>query len=106
MLSIRLGSNTEWWVSGSSLARLFQMALRDGFMSAELGKWLDVADANGGLDVSQIAPSEGAKLIAALRSAAECDVKRLLKMPETREDGSYRVSLQKFLALEKPKAFT
>jgi hypothetical protein len=99
VLSIRFDAKTEWWVSGGTLARLFEVALRDGLMPAHLEQWLHIADANGGLDLSQLAPTEAADLAAALRSTAEREVQRLADTSETTPDGSYRVSLQKLLSL-------
>jgi hypothetical protein len=101
MLSIRFGPDTEWWVSAGTFARLFETALREGTMPAHPEQWLHVADANGGLDVSQLAPAEAGELTAALRSTAEREVQRLQDRAATSPDGSYRVSLQKLLALDK-----
>jgi hypothetical protein len=99
MLSIRFGSEGEWWVSGKVFERLFQTALKDGSMPEHLEEWLYVADANGGLSVSHMAPDEAAQLIAALRSTAEREVEQLRDAGATTEDGSYRISLEKLLAL-------
>ena len=100
MLSIRFDSNTEWWVSGGTFARLFEAALREGTMPVHLGEWLHVAEANGGLDVSELAAADAGQLVAALRSTAEREVHRLRDRSATTPDGSYRISLQKLLALE------
>ena len=101
MLSIRFNPKSEWWVSGSAFERLFQAALKDGIMPARLEEWFHVADANGGLDVSQIAPAEADELVAALRSTAEREVLRLRDAGAASDDGSYRISLEKLLALVK-----
>src|SRR3954469_6287748 len=98
MISIRFDSESEWWVSGKVFERLFQSALKDGTMPSHLEEWLRVADANGGFNVSHLAPAEAGELIAALRSTAEREVEQLRDVPETTEDGSYRVSLEKLLA--------
>ena len=100
MLSIRFDSRNEWWVSGGAFTRLFQAAQKDGLMAKDLEQWLHVADANGGLDVSQIAPAEAVRLATALRSTAEREVQRLRDLTPTSDDGSYRASLQKLLALD------
>ena len=99
MLSIRFDSTSEWWVSGGTFERLFQTALRDGSMSTDLEQWLHVADANGGLDLSKLEPADARQLAAALRSTAEREVRRLENTSATTPDGSYRVSLEKMLAL-------
>jgi hypothetical protein len=99
MLSIRFDSKTEWWVSGGTFARLFEAALRDGIMPARLEEWRHIADANGGLDLSQLAPADAGEFVAALRSTAEREVQRLKDASATTPDGSYRISLQKLLAL-------
>jgi hypothetical protein len=100
MLSIRLDAKTEWWVSGGVFDRLFEAALRNGSMPSHLERWLHVADANGGLDVSQLPAADSSQLIAALRSTAEGEVRRLSHASADTADGSYRFSLQKLLALE------
>ena len=104
MLSIRFDSKREWWVSGRAFARLFQTALRDGVMPANLEDWFHAAEANGGLDVSEIDQSEAGALVAALYSTAEREVEQLRNADQATEDGSYRISLQKLLALQKPSA--
>jgi hypothetical protein len=100
MLSIRFDSNSEWWVSSATFTRLFETALREGVMPARLEQWLDVADANGGLDISELDSADAAELVTALRSMAEREVERLRDASPTTPDGSYRVSLEKLLALE------
>jgi hypothetical protein len=101
MLSIRFDSNNEWWVSGRVLTRVFETSLNDGTMPKRLEEWLHVADANGGLDLSQIGPNDAAELKTALYSTAEREVQRLRAARPTTEDGSYRISLEKLLALDK-----
>jgi hypothetical protein len=100
MLSIRFDSKTEWWVSSETFARLVEAALRDGVMPAHLEEWRHIADANGGLDLSQLAPADADEFVAAIRSTAEREVQRLRHASATTPDGSYRVSLQKLLTLE------
>lgn len=99
MLSIRFSSDREWWVSGQVFARLFQTALRSGIMPAGLEEWFHVAEANGGLDLSQIPTAEARELVAALQSTAEREVQFFQDSALATEDSSYRISLQKLLAL-------
>ena len=98
MLSISFDSDHEWWVSGKIFDRLFQSALDRG-MSPNLEQWRDVANANGGLDLSLIEPAEADELLAALRSTAERELARLEATDPASEDGSYRISLLKFMEL-------
>lgn len=100
MLSIRLDSKREWWVSGKVFERLVQAALSNR-MPPHLEKWRHVADANGGFDLSEIDPAEAGELLANLRSTAAQEVQRLKDADERTDNGSYRISLQKFLTLEK-----
>lgn len=100
MLSIRFNSKADWWVSGEAFTRLFEAALRGGNMPADLRKWLDVADANGGLDLSRLAPDDASVITAALRVTAERETEHLKNARPTTPDGSYRASLEKLLALE------
>lgn len=99
MLSIRFDSKAEWWVSGGTFARLFESALSQGIMPPHLEQWLHIADANGGLDLSQLAPADAGELVASLRCTAEREVQRLGDKGVTTPDGSFRISLQKLLAL-------
>lgn len=97
MLSIQLDEKHEWWVSGKVFDRLFQSALDCGNMSPHLEHWRHVADANGGLDVSAMDPSEADGLVTALRHTAEGELARLGDVDPFSEDGSYRVSLLKLV---------
>jgi hypothetical protein len=96
MLSISFDSEHEWWVSGKIFERLFQSALDRG-MSPKLEQWRDVANANGGLDLTLMEPGEADELMTALRSAAERDLTQLGAADPASEDGSYRVGLLKLL---------
>lgn len=100
MLSIRFDDKNEWWVSGGIFERLFQTALRDRIMPPYLENWLYAAQASGGLSLSRRDPADVAKLVTALRTVAERDVKRFKDADPTTADGSYRVGLERFLRME------
>jgi hypothetical protein len=99
MLSIRFSANNEWWVSGRIFDRLFQSALDSGKMSPKLEYWRHVADANGGLELSLLAPAEANELVKALRDTALRDLAKLgdVDAEAESEDGSYKGSLLKML---------
>jgi len=97
MLSIRLNAKHEWWVSGKVFDRLFQSTLDSGRLAPGLEHWRHVADANGGLDVSAMDPSEAGELATALRQTAESELARLGDVDPGSEDGTYRVSLLKLV---------
>ena len=97
MLSIRFNPKHEWWVSGTTFDRLFQLALDSGKMSPNLEHWRHVADANGGLDLSTMEPSETDELVAALRYTAERELARLGNVDPASEDEAYRIGLLKLL---------
>jgi hypothetical protein len=102
MLSIRFDAHHEWWVSGKVFERLFQSALDSGRMSPALEEWRHVTDANGGLDLSMLEPSEAKALVTALRDTAERDLARLGDIDPASEDGTYKASLQKLLEASRP----
>ena len=58
-------------------------------MPHDLEKWRDVADANGGLDLTTMKPSEAGTLVTALRYTAERELPRLADTDLASEDGSY-----------------
>ncbi|QRK11628.1 hypothetical protein JQX13_17075 [Archangium violaceum] len=97
MLSIHFDAEREWWVSGRIFERLFQSALDSGKMPSKLEQWLHVADANGGLDLSLLDPSEASELVTVLRDAALRDLAKLGDVDAESEDGAYRDSLLKML---------
>ncbi|MSQ48573.1 MAG: hypothetical protein EXR78_09380 [Deltaproteobacteria bacterium] len=66
-------------------------------MSSNLEYWRHVADANGGLDLSTMEPSETDELVTALRYTAERELARLGNVDPASEDGSYRIGLLKLL---------
>ena len=66
-------------------------------MPHDLEKWRDVADANGGLDLTTMKPSEADTLVTALRHTAERELPRLADTDPASEDGSYRIGLLKLL---------
>ena len=97
MLSIRVGPEREWWVSGETFHRLFQSALEHGEMQEGLEHWRHVADANGGLDISSMQPAEAALLVAGLRRAAERDLANLCNVDMATRSGGYREALIRLL---------
>lgn len=99
MLSIRFDDNTEWWVSGQCFQRLFQSALDLAVLPSDLAHLRDVAEANGGLEVSLLDVGERQALTQALWQAARFDLQRLRPVDLLSDDGSYQISLQKLLNL-------
>ena len=97
MLSIRFDGEREWWVSGRVFERLYLAALDSGSMPARLEHWRHVADANGGLTVSDLPRSEADELTAALRVTAERELEGLAEDGADPFDTTYRVSLAKLL---------
>ena len=97
MLSIRFNLEHDWWVSGKTFDRLFQSALDSGKMLPNLERWRHVANANGGLDLSIMEPSETDELVTALRYTAERELGHLGNIDLASEDGSYRIDLLKLL---------
>jgi hypothetical protein len=97
MISIQFRPDSDWWVSGKVLDRLFEAALHSGIMPPRLAKWHEVADANGGLDLSLIDPSDAKDLANALKLTAEGELSRLRDAEPASDDGSYRASLTKLL---------
>jgi hypothetical protein len=100
MLSIQFGPEKEWWVSGKVFERLFQSALDAKEIPEALADWRHVADATGGLDLSDMEPTDAKQLTSGLRRAAEREVGSIgEKIDPTSELYSYRVSLLKLLRL-------
>jgi hypothetical protein len=97
MLSIRFGPEREWWVSGKTFHQLFQSALETGEMPPHLEHWRDVADANGGFDVSGMAPAEADRLVTALHRAAKREMAHLGSGSPTPEAASYCLSLAQLI---------
>jgi hypothetical protein len=99
MLSIRFDNDHEWWVSGGVFERLFLSALEHGQLAPSLEEWRHVADANGGFSLARLEPAVARDLTAGLRAAASAELARLGNVDLRTEDGSYKVSLEKLLAV-------
>jgi hypothetical protein len=99
MLSIRFDKDHEWWVSGRVFERLFLSALEHGHLAPSLEDWRHVADANGGISLARLQPAIARDLMAGLRAAASAELARLEDVDLQTEDGTYKVSLEKLLAL-------
>src|SRR5215470_2512396 len=99
MLSIRFDTDHEWWVSGRVFERLFLSALEHGQLAPSLEEWRHVADANGGFSLARLEPAVARDLTAGLRAAASAELARLGDVDLRTEDGTYKVSLEKFLAM-------
>lgn len=103
MLSISFCPDREWWVSGVVFDKLFQSALDNGDIPPALEYYRHVADANGGLDISSIEPSDADGLEAGLRRSAERELTRLGEGSTTSDADAYRVSLRKLLKVFAPR---
>lgn len=77
MLSIRLNTEREWWVSSIVFDRLFKSALDAENKPFGLEHWRHVAHANGGLDLTALEQFEANALLRVLRRAAEGELIRL-----------------------------
>lgn len=99
MLSIRFDTDHEWWVSGRVFERLFLSALKHGQLAPSLEEWRHVADANGGFSLARLEPGVARDLITGLRAAASAELARLGEVDLHTEDGTYKVSLEKLLAV-------
>jgi len=99
MLSIRFDEEREWWVSGRAFERLFLSALEHGQLAPALEEWRHVADANGGFSLARLEPGVSRDLTVGLRAAASAELARLGNVDEDSEDGTYKVSLEKLLAV-------
>jgi len=99
MLSIRFDTDREWWVSGRVFERLFLSALEHGQLAPSLEEWRHVADANGGFSLARLEPAVARDLTAGLRAAASAELARLGEVDLRTEDGTYKVSLEKLLAV-------
>jgi hypothetical protein len=102
MLSILFDEDREWWVSGATFDRLVQSALDSGALPAELADLRRVANANGGLSLDSLEPAAAARLVTALRTAAQRDVTALADADPASEDGGYRAGITRFLDLFRP----
>lgn len=99
MLSIRFDEEREWWISGQSFDRLFRFALEHGILRAELEEWQHVANANGGLDLTQLEEAEAEELATGLRAAAERELAELQAADPESPDGSYKTGLERLLSV-------
>jgi hypothetical protein len=95
----RFDKDREWWVSGRVFERLFLSALEQGHLAPSLEEWRHVADANGGFSVARLAPEVARDLTVGLRAAARAGLARLGDVDLHTQDGTYKVSLEKFLAV-------
>ena len=99
MLSIRFDQDHEWWVSGRVFERLFLSALEHGHLAPSLEEWRHVADANGGFSLARLEPAVARDLVTGLRAAANAELARLGDVDLHTQDGTYKVSLEKLLAV-------
>jgi hypothetical protein len=99
MLSIRFDTDHEWWVSGRVFERLFLSALEHGHLAPSLEEWRHVADANGGFSLGRLETSVARDLLNGLRAAAIAELARLGNVDLHTQDGTYKVSLEKLLAV-------
>ncbi len=99
MLSILFDGDHEWWVSGRVFERLFLSALQHGQLALSLEKWRHVTAANGGLCFSDDEQDVARELKAGLRAAASAGLSRLGAVDLRTEDTTYKVSLEKLLAI-------
>ena len=99
MLSIRFDNDHEWWVSSHVFERLFLSALENDQLAPALEEWRHVADANGGFSLADMEPAAARDLKAGLRAAASAELARLSDVDLRTEDGTYKVSLEKLLAV-------
>jgi hypothetical protein len=89
----------EWWVSSEVFQRLFSSALEHGQLAPSLEDWRHVAAANGGLSFDDNERDIARELMIGLRAAASAELARLGDVDLRTQDGTYKVSLGKLLAL-------
>lgn len=89
----------EWWASSNVFERLFLSALEHGQLPRSLEEWRHVATANGGLSFSDDEQGIARELMIGLRAAASAELTRLGEVELHTEDGTYKVSLEKLLAV-------
>lgn len=101
MLSICFteGHKHEWWVSSGVFDRLFSSALEHGHLAPSLEEWRYVAAANGGLSFGDDEQDVARELMAGLHAAAIAELVRLGNVDLRTEEGTYKVSLEKLLAV-------
>jgi hypothetical protein len=74
MLSIRFDPQREWWVGGPDFDRLFTAVLKLGRLPRSLEDLGNIADANGGLSLGLLKPSDAEIVATAFRAAAESEL--------------------------------
>jgi hypothetical protein len=89
----------EWWASSKVFERLFLSALEHGQLAPSLEEWRHVATANGGLAFSDDERDVARELMTGLRAAAAAELARLGDVDLRTDDGTYKVSLEKLLAV-------
>ena len=101
MLSIRFaeGAEHEWWVSSTVFERLFSSAIAHAQIPAALEEWRHIAAANGGLSFEEDEREARDALMHGLREAAHAELARLGEVDLRSADGTYKVSLEKLLAI-------
>jgi hypothetical protein len=101
MLSIRFAEDSEheWWVSSTVFERLFSSAIAHAQIPAALEEWRYIAAANGGLSFDEDEQDARDALMNGLREAAEAELARLGSVDLQSADGTYKISLEKLLAI-------
>jgi len=99
LLSIRFTDQTEWWVSGETFDRLFLAGLEAGTIAPELECWRHTANANGGLSLALIKPSEANELARGLRETAGKELSRLEGRNAEPRDRTYQEGLLRLLKI-------
>lgn len=99
MLSICFDDDHEWWVPGRVFERLFLSALEHGQLGPSLEAWRHIAGANGGFSFTDDEQGIARELITGLRAAASAELARIADVDLRTEDGTYKVSLEKLLAV-------
>jgi hypothetical protein len=89
----------EWWVSSSVFERLFLSAIEHGQLAPSLEEWRYVAAANGGLSFDEDEQDVARELMVGLRAAATAELARLGEVNLHTQDGTYKISLEKLLAV-------
>jgi hypothetical protein len=89
----------EWWASSGVFNRLFLSALEHGYLPDSVSEWRHVAAANGGLSFDADEQAIADELMEGLTAAARADLTRLGDVDLGTDDGTYKVSLEKLLAV-------
>jgi hypothetical protein len=101
MLSICFADDQEheWWAPSHVFERLFLSALEHGQLASSLEEWRHIATANGGLSFNDDEQGVARELMSGLRAAARAELTRLGDVDLRSDDGTYKVSLEKLLAI-------